>query len=96
MKKGYVFLRLNIRDASLFDEYKELGPNAVSEYGGKYLIRGGNLDILEGDWDFARNTLIEFESVDKAKEWYCSTNYQKALKIRTQSATGDVIIVEGS
>ncbi len=95
MKKGYVLVRLNIKDIDLFKKYPELSERSLAEHEGKYLFRGGKMNILEGKWPFERNTLIEFKSFQKAKNWYLSSTYQKALKIRMSSSSSEVILIEG-
>ena len=95
MKKGYVLLQVNINDPEVFKKYPELSEKIISKFGGKYLFRGGEFEILEGSWDFKRNVLLEFENISKAQEWYNSSDYQEALKIRSNSATSNLIIIEG-
>ena len=95
MKKGYVLLQVNVNDSEVFKKYPELSEKIISKFGGKYLFRGGEFEILEGSWDFKRNVLLEFENISKAQEWYNSSDYQEALKIRSNSATSNLIIIEG-
>ena len=95
MKKGYVLLQINVNDPEVFKKYPELSEKIISKFGGKYLFRGGEFEVLEGSWDFKRNVLLEFENISKAQEWYNSSDYQEALKIRSNSATSNLIIIEG-
>ena len=95
MKKGYVLLQVNVNDPEVFKKYPELSEKIISKFGGKYLFRGGEFKVLEGSWDFKRNVLLEFENISKAREWYYSSEYQEALKIRSNSATSNLIIIEG-
>ena len=95
MKKGYVLLQVNVNDPEVFKRYPELSEKIISKFGGKYLFRGGEFEVLEGSWDFKRNVLLEFENISKAQEWYNSSEYQEALKIRSNSATSNLIIIEG-
>jgi uncharacterized protein (DUF1330 family) len=95
MKKGYVLLQVNVNDPKVFKKYPELSEKIISKFGGKYLFRGGEFEVLEGSWDFKRNVLLEFENISKAQEWYNSSDYQEALKIRSNSATSNLIIIEG-
>ena len=95
MKKGYVLLQVNVNDPEVFKKYPELSEKIISKFGGKYLFRGGEYEVLEGSWDFKRNVLLEFENISKAQEWYNSSDYQEALKIRSNSATSNLIIIEG-
>ena len=95
MKKGYVLLQVNVSDPEFFKRYPELSEKIISKFGGKYLFRGGEFEVLEGSWDFKRNVLLEFENISKAREWYNSSEYQEVLKIRSNSATSNLIIIEG-
>ena len=95
MKKGYVVVRLSVKNSELFQKYPPLSVKAVEKYGGKYLIRGGQFEILEGTWPVDRTTVVEFESYEKAKEFYQSLEYEKAKLVRQESAVTDFIVIEG-
>ena len=95
MKKGYLIVRVSVKNTELFEQYPPLSAPAIEKYGGKYLIRGGKFDVLEGNWDIDRTTVIEFDSFEKAKKCYESLEYQKAKEIRQQSAESDFILIEG-
>ena len=95
MKKGYLIIRINISNAELFQQYPPLSTKAVEKFGGKYLIRGGALEVVEGTWPVERTTVVEFESFDKAKEFYNSLEYNEAKKVRQDSAESDFILIEG-
>ena len=68
----------------------------VEKYGGKYLVRGGGYEKVEGDWSPNRLVAIEFEDLDRAKAFYFSAEYAPVMEIRKQSSTGNVLIVEGA
>ena len=95
MKKGYLIVRINISDTELFQQYPPLSTKAVEKFGGKYLIRGGKFEVVEGKWPAERTTVVEFESFDKAKEFYNSLEYNEAKKVRQKSADTDFILIEG-
>jgi uncharacterized protein (DUF1330 family) len=95
MKKGYLIVRINISNAELFQQYPPLSTKAVEKFGGKYLIRGGAFEVVEGKWPAERTTVVEFESFDKAKEFYNSLEYNEAKKVRKESADTDFILIEG-
>ena len=95
MKKGYLIVRINISNTELFQKYPPLSTKAVEKFGGKYLIRGGTFEVVEGKWPAERTTVVEFESFDKAKEFYNSLEYQEAKKVRQESADTDFILIEG-
>lgn len=95
MKKGYIIVRVSIRDSNLFQQYPPLSTEVMNKYGGKYIIRGGKTDVLEGEWPVDRTTVVEFESFESAKKCYESVEYSKAMKIRQNSTKSDLILIEG-
>ena len=95
MKKGYLIVRINIINAELFQQYPPLSTKAVEKFGGKYLIRGGTFDVVEGEWPAERTTVVEFKSFEKAKEFYNSLEYNEAKNVRQKSADTDFILIEG-
>ena len=95
MKKGYLIVRINIKNVEVFQQYPPLSTKAVEKFGGKYLIRGGSFEIVEGQWPAERTTVVEFESYHKAQEFYNSLVYSEAKKVRQESADTDFILIEG-
>lgn len=93
--RAYVIVEISIHNPELYEEYKKLTPASIAEYGGKFVVRGGKTTHLEGDWRPQRIVVAEFPSVEVAKEWWNSDNYEKAKKIRHASAETRMIIVEG-
>lgn len=94
--KAYVIVEVSITDPIIYEEYKKLTPAAVAAFDGVFLVRGGRTEILEGDWQPERMVVIEFSSVERAKEWWNSDQYSKAKAIRQRSAHTKMIIVEGA
>ena len=92
---GYVIADVDVTDPELFAEYRKLVSATVEQYGGKYLARGGESVVVEGDWTPSRTVVIEFESFEQAKAWYHSDEYAPALKMRLESANSSVLIVDG-
>jgi uncharacterized protein (DUF1330 family) len=92
---AYVVVDVQVTNPVVFEEYKKLSSKAIAQYGGKYLARGGSIEILEGDWTPNRLVIIEFESVEQARTWYYSPEYQAAREFRARSANGNILIVEG-
>jgi len=68
----------------------------VAAYGGRYLVRGGPTEVVEGDWQPHRVVVVEFDDLDAARRWYDSPEYTKARQIRQASATSSIILVEGA
>ena len=92
---AYVILQITIDDPILYQEYVKMGPPTVSQYGGKYLVRGGKMETVEGDWVPERIVVLEFESMEKAKAWIDSPEYAPARAIRHAAANTRAIIVDG-
>ncbi len=70
-------------------------PSSLAQYGGKFLVRGGKVEILEGDWKPNRFVILEFESLERAKEWWDSEEYREAKHLRHATANAQMIVVEG-
>lgn len=92
---AYVIVDVNITDPVRYEDYKKLTPGIVGSYGGKFIVRGGTTEVLEGDWKPGRVVVLEFPDMEKAKAWYYSTEYTEAKKIRFEASTGKMILVEG-
>lgn len=92
---AYLIVDMEVTDPEQFEEYRKLAPAAVQKYGAKYLARGGRFEVLEGDWTPSRVTVLEFESLEQAKEWWDSPEYRKAREARRNAAKVSMIAVEG-
>lgn len=92
---AYVIVDIEVTDSAIYEEYKKLAPAAIAAYGGKYLARGGKTEPLEGSWPMERLVILEFESVERAKEWWNSPEYARAKQMRHQSARSKMIVIEG-
>jgi len=92
---AYVIVDVKVTDPLEYEAYKKLTPAAVAAFDGKFIVRGGKTETLEGDWDPERIVVLEFPSVARAKEWWDSELYTKAKVIRQRSATTQMLVVEG-
>jgi uncharacterized protein (DUF1330 family) len=92
---AYIIVDIDVKDAAGYEEYKKLAPPSIAAHGGKYLVRGGEVEILEGDWFPNRFVILEFESVARAKQWLNSPEYSAAKKLRHKNAVSNMIVVEG-
>jgi uncharacterized protein (DUF1330 family) len=95
MPKGYILAEVEVTDPALFETYRPLAAAAIAEFGGKYLVRGGAVETLEGERTLPRVVLLEFPSPERAMEWYRSAQYQEALAIRLKAATSDAFLIAG-
>lgn len=92
---AYLVVDIEVTNPAQFEEYKKLAPAAIAEYGGRYLIRGGAYEAIEGDWKPQRLTVVEFDSMEKAKAFYNSPGYQTAIKARLGAANMKMLLVQG-
>jgi uncharacterized protein (DUF1330 family) len=92
---AYLVVDIEVTNPAQFEEYKKLAPAAIARHGGRYLIRGGAYEAIEGDWKPQRLTVVEFESMDKAKAFYHSPEYQGAIKARKGAANMNMLLVQG-
>ena len=91
---AYVIVEIRVTDPAGFEEYKKRVPPTIAAYGGKYLARGGSTEILEGSWDQARIVILEFPTLERAKEWWASEAYREPKAMRQRSAVTRMIVVE--
>jgi len=91
---AHVIVDIEITDPAGYEEYKKLAGATVEKYGGKYIVRGGATEVLEGDWKPRRIVVLEFESVQRAKEWLNCEEYREPRKMRHRTAKTKMIVVE--
>lgn len=85
-----------IHDTATYDAYRAQTPGCIAKFGGRFIIRGGKVDVAEGQWNPARLVVIEFPDMATAKRFYASPEYQKILPLRLKASRGGkVIFVEG-
>ena len=92
---AYVILDVEVTDPTRYAEYRDLATPTVVKYGGKYIARGGKVENLEGDWSPSRVVIIQFESIEQARNWMNSPEYSPAKEIRHQASSTRSIVVEG-
>jgi uncharacterized protein (DUF1330 family) len=92
---AYVIVETDITDPELYERYKAASPGAVAAGGGRFLVRGGELAVLEGDWHPPRLVVLEFEDLAAARRWYESETYQAAKKLREGAAHLRMVVVQG-
>ncbi|MGB1413383.1 MAG: DUF1330 domain-containing protein [Paracoccaceae bacterium] len=94
MPKAYWVAHVDVNDPAAYENYKAANAVAFAKYGAKFIVRGGKQAIREGQ-SRARTVVLEFQDYDTAMACYNSPEYQKALAIRKDISTGDLVIVEG-
>jgi uncharacterized protein (DUF1330 family) len=92
---AYVVVNITIHDPARYEEYKRLAAPTVSAYDGRYVARGGRVDVREGGWTPARLVLLEFPSLERARAWWESPEYAPAKALRQSCAAAELVITEG-
>ena len=92
---AYVIVEIDVTDPIGYEEYKKQAGAMVAQHGGKYIVRGGKTEVLEGDWKPKRIVVLEFESADRARDWLNCEEYREPRKIRHRTAKTNMILVEG-
>ena len=93
--KAYWIAKVNVGDKETYAEYTKRVTPALAKYNGKFLVRGGKFEILEGKNEYERNVVIEFPSIDIARKFYNSKEYQEAKSFRDGKADFNAIVIEG-
>ena len=92
---AYLIAEVEVTDPAVFEQYRAGVPATIAAYGGKYLVRGGGLEALEGTWQPKRVILLQFDSMARLKEWYQSKEYAPLIALRKAGAKTNVIAIEG-
>lgn len=92
---AYVINDMEITDPVVFEQYRQLTPSTVAQYGGRFIVRGGAIEPLEGDWLPQRLVILEFPSAEQARAWINSPEYAPARSLRQASSHSSIILVEG-
>ena len=92
---AYVISDVAPRDPALFAQYRTLAQESIARYGGRYIVRGGAIEPLEGGWTPQAIVIVEFPSMARAREWYRSPEYAEALKVRGDALERRLILVDG-
>ena len=92
---GYVVTEIEVHDHQRYEDYKQISSSSIQAYGGRFIVRGGKVQTLEGEWAPQRFVIIEFPSVDRAIEWWNSPEYAPGKKLRHETAHSKMVVVEG-
>jgi uncharacterized protein (DUF1330 family) len=93
---AYIVAEVKVTNPEGYEPYRALAAASVARFGGRFIVRGGKADLIEGEPAPERVVVIEFPNADAARRWYFSGEYQQALKIRQANSTARVILVEGA
>ena len=93
---AYIIVEVDVTDAAGYEDYKKMVPPTLTAHGGKFVVRGGACETLEGNWRPPRVVVLEFPSVARAKAWWASDEYRAAKALRQRTAKSKMIVVEGT
>jgi uncharacterized protein (DUF1330 family) len=92
---AYVIYQCDVLDAGRYEDYKVLAADSIATAGGRYLVRGGEVDVLEGEPPAGRTVVVEFATMDMARAWYRGANYTAARAVREGAALARMYVVDG-
>jgi len=93
---AYILGEIEITNPDGYKEYTRQVPATIAKYGGRFLVRGGACEALEGDWPQQRRVLLEFPSMEAARRWWSSPEYEKPKAMRQAASRGRLILMEGA
>jgi uncharacterized protein (DUF1330 family) len=92
---AYVIAHIEVKDPTRYADYIKMSPISIQKFGGRFIARGGNVEKLEGSWEPKRLVLLEFPTIEAAREWYASDDYAPAKALRQATSTGDLVLING-
>ena len=92
---AYIVGDVTVTDPDRYRDYSARTESTLAPFGGRFIVRGGPSEVLEGAWEPARLVVIEFPSAQAARDWYASDAYGAILPIRHDASTGSLVLVEG-
>ena len=92
---AYFIVDIDIRDAAGLEEYRKQIPATLTKYGGRFIVRGGRFERVEGNWLPKRLVLLEFPSIERAKQWYDSEEYRPLKEMRLKASDSNIVLVDG-
>lgn len=92
---AYLIGEIEVTDPAMYEEYRKQVASTVKKYGGRFVVRGGKIQALEGGWSPGRIVVLEFPSLEQAQKWYRSPEYAPLIALRQRASRGKLIVVEG-
>lgn len=92
---AYVVVNVDVKDPVRYKDYIGMSPISVGKYGGRFIARGGAVEVMEGDWSPKRMVILEFPTLERAKEWWASPEYAEAKALRQATAETQLVMTEG-
>ena len=95
MSSAYIIANVDVTNAEQYEAYKKLSTIAMKAHGAEVCVRGGKVEVLEGDWNPSRVVMLKFPSMEQARAYYNSVEYEAARQAREGAAVMRMIVVEG-
>jgi uncharacterized protein (DUF1330 family) len=92
---AYVYANLKVTDEAAFAEYRQAVPATIAAYGGRYLVRGGAFEVLEGEARPERLVILEFPDMATLRAWYRSDAYRPLLALRKRATDSQIVAIDG-
>ena len=92
---AYVIASIDVTDPDVYAEYRAQVPATIEQYGGRFVVRGGDKEVLEGSWDPPRIVVLEFPDADAARRWHSSEEYAPLIELRRRASNGHLVLVDG-
>jgi uncharacterized protein (DUF1330 family) len=92
---AYIVVQVDVKDPARYADYRTMVPPTLAKYGGRFIVRGGKTETLEGDWTPKRFVVVEFPNVEQAKAWWASPEYAEAKALRQATSETLMIVAEG-
>lgn len=92
---AYIIVQVDVTDPDAFETYRAQVPATLEPYGGEFIVRGGDMEILAGEWAVPRVVVLKFPDMDSAKAWHASPEYEGPMALRKASANVNMIVVDG-
>lgn len=92
---AYIIVSIDVKDRETYARYIEMAPSSLKAYGGKYIVRAGATEVLEGDWQPKRLVVLQFDTMEQAKAWWSSDEYHDAKLLRQSAAHTQMLLADG-
>jgi uncharacterized protein (DUF1330 family) len=92
---AYVIVSVEIHDPVAYEEYKQMTPGSLAPFGGRFIVRGGETEVLEGSWRPPRLVVLEFPDAERARAWWASPEYAEAKALRQRIASTEMLLAVG-
>jgi uncharacterized protein (DUF1330 family) len=93
---AYVVVQISIHDPVTYEQYMQIAPPSIAAYSGRYIVRGGASEVLEGSWQPRRLVILEFPSLEQARAWWDSPEYAPAKLLRQRCADTEMLVIQGT